>query len=254
MNDYDHNRLAGAGSENHRLRRSCINWRFVVNPRLANSDRTSVGNINNRGEAHMTIEFPFGHLLSGLAKSLHELVTRCWTENCLPRFNDFLEKLKRTSKQLRRRFADRAAAGMCDECSRIIRPWDSRVSVTEHTSIHRSCWESRQFFIGFVHQQSLVVRFQTPALLRALALIESIVRSFYDEVQRKGTDTPQSEYIRGMLNGARSMLTELRDQATKEQILSEARRRVGKPLPSALPLAEDGNRYGWDIEAEAGSP
>jgi hypothetical protein len=199
----------------------------------------------------MTIESPFGHLLSGIANSLQELVRKCWTENCLPRFHDSFQKVKRTSNQLRRRFVERAAAGMCDECSRIIRPWDSRVSVTEHTSVHRSCWEGRQFFIEFVHQQSLVARSQTPALLRAVALIESIVCSFYDEVQRHGTNTLQSEYIRGMLRGARSILTELRDQATTEQVLSEARRRIGRPLPSALPLAEDGNRYGWDIEADA---
>jgi hypothetical protein len=57
-----------------------------------------------------------------------------------------------------------------------------------------------------------------------------------------------------MLNGAKSMLAELRDQAIKEQVLNEARRRVGRPFPNALRLAEDGNRYGWDIEAEAGSP
>lgn len=95
---------------------------------------------------------------------------------------------------------------------------------------------------------------QTPELLRATELIQSIVCSFYDEVQRNGECSPQSEYMRGMLNGAKSMLAELRGQATKEQVLNEARRSIARPFPSALPLAEDGNRYGWDIEADAGSP
>jgi hypothetical protein len=140
-----------------------------------------------------------------------------------------------------------------------IRPWDNRVLVNEYTSIHRRCRESRQFFIEFVrwHFQlasGVTVLPQTPELLRATELIQLIVCSFYDEVQRNGNGSVQSEYIRGMPNGAKSMLAELRGQATKERVLNEARSCIARPFPSALPLAEDGNRYGWDIEAEAGSP
>ena len=207
----------------------------------------------------MKTEFPLGHLVSNLAKSLQELAKRSAAKNRLLRLNEFFDKLLPTSKQLRTRLSYLAAVRICGECSSTIRLWDSRVLVNEYTSIHRRCRESRQFFIEFMRwhfelASGVRVLPQTPELLRATELIQLIVCSFYDEVQRNGKGSVQSEYIRGMLNGAKSMLSELRGQATKEQVLNEARRRIAKPLPSALPLAEDGNRYGWDIETEAGSP
>jgi len=207
----------------------------------------------------MTTQFPLGHLVSNLAKSLQDLAKKSAAKNRLLRLNDVFDKLQQTSKQLRTSLSYRAAVRICAECSGTIRPWDSRVLVAEHTSIHRRCWENRQLFVEFVHWHSQVaaggtVYHEPPELLRATELIQSIVCSFYDEVQRNGKSSAQSEYMRGMLNGAKSMLAELRGQATKEQVLKEARRRIAKPLPSALPLAEDGNRYGWDVEAEAGSP
>ena len=184
---------------------------------------------------------------------MQELAEKSLAGNWLLRLNDLLNKLQPTLKQLRMNLIDRATVRICYDCSRPIRLWDSRVLVTEYTSIHESCWKGRQFFSEFVRYHEAQVSFEPPELLRATGLIESIVCSFYDEVRRNGEGSPQSEYIRGMLNGAKSMLAELRDQATKEQVLSEARRRVGRSFPSIIPLAEDGNRYGWDIEAEAGS-
>jgi hypothetical protein len=210
-------------------------------------------------DKRMTTEFPLSHLLSDLAKSLQELAKKSAAENWLLRLDDLLDKLQQISKQLHMNLGYWAAVRICGECSGTIRPWDRRILVTEYTSIHRRCRENRQFFIEFLRWQFQVasgirVLPQAPELLRATELIQSIVCSFYDEVQRNGNRSFQSEYIRGMLNGAKSMLAELRDQAIKEQVLNEARRRVGRPFPNALRLAEDGNRYGWDIEAEAGSP
>ncbi len=207
----------------------------------------------------MTMEFPLGHLVSDLAKGLQELAKKSATKNRLLRLNDFFDKLQQTSKQLRTGFSYRAAVRICAECSGTIRPWDSRVLVTEYTSTHRRCWENRQFFVEFMQWQwqvasGVTVLHRAPEVLRATELIQSIVCSFYDEVQRNGKRSPKSEYMRGMLHGAKSMLAELRGQAIKERVLNEARRRIARPFPSALPLAEDGNRYGWDIDAEAGSP
>jgi hypothetical protein len=207
----------------------------------------------------MTTQFPLGHLVSNLAKSLQELAKKSAAKNRLLRLNDFFYKVQQISKQLRTSLSYRAAVRICGECSGTIPLWDRRVLVTEYTSTHRRCWENRQFFVEFVHWQCQVasgvtVLHQPPKLLRAIELIELIVCSFYDEVQRNGKASVQGEYIRGMLNGAKSMLAELRGQAIKEQVLNEARKGIARPFPSTIPLAEDGNRYGWDIEAEAGSP
>lgn len=207
----------------------------------------------------MTTEFPLSNLFSNLAKSRQELAKKSAAKNWLLRLNELFDELQRTSKQLRTSLSYLAAVRICGECSGTIRPWDRWVLVNEYTSIHRRCRESRQFFIEFMRwhfelASGVRVLPQAPELLRATELIQLIVCSFYDEVQRNGKGSVQSEYIRGMLNGAKSMLAELRGHATKEQVLNEARRGIARPFPSALPLAEDGNRYGWDIEAEAGSP
>jgi len=243
---------------NRRLTDSCINWIFAVKPKLENyhEHQSAISTIEDK---RMTTEFPLSHLLSDLVKSLQELAKKSAAENWLLRLDDLLDKLQQISKQLRTSLSYVAAVRICGECSGKIRPWDRRVLVNEYTSIHRRCRESRQFFIEFMrwHFQlasGVTVLPQTPELLRATELIQLIVCSFYDEVQRNGKGSVQSEYIRGMLNGAKSMLAELRGHATKEQVLNEARRGIARPFPCALPLAEDGNRYGWDIEAEAGSP
>jgi len=206
----------------------------------------------------MTMEYVLGHLLSSLAKGSQELARKSLGNDWLPKLNVSLEKLQQPLKRWRMRLSDCAAVRICEGCSRPIRPWDRRVLMTEHSYIHQSCWEGGEFFRELVRQYdpNLIgsVSLEAPDLRRAAWLIESIVRSFYDEAQRNGKDSPQSEYMRGMLGGAKSMLGGLRGQGAKECVLGEVRRRVGKPLPSVIPLAGDGNRYGWDAEAEAGSP
>jgi len=160
-----------------------------------------------------------------------------WTSRYATIAGDVLAKLRRVS------FPTRYGTGFCDECSRPIRFWDSRLFVADGTTAHRSCWESKQFFIEFVHQHSHEV---TPALQSAVDLIESIVYSFYEAAQRGGENPRQIEYLRGALYGARLMLTELKGRSGEELALAEVCRRIGGPVPSTLPLAEDGNRYGWD--------
>lgn len=206
----------------------------------------------------MTMEDVLGHLLSSLAKGSQELARRSLGDDRLTRLNGPLGKLQQPLKRWRTRLMDCAAVRICEGCSRPIRPWDRRVLMTEQGCIHQSCWEGGEFFRELVRQYdpNLIgpVSPEAPDLRRAAWLIESIVRSFYDEAQRNGKDSPQSEYLRGMLGGAKSMLGGLRGQGAKEWVLGEVRKRVGKPLPSVVPLAGDGNRYGWDAEAEAGLP
>jgi hypothetical protein len=202
--------------------------------------------------------YVFGHLLSGLAKGSQKVARKSLGNDRLPRLNGSLEKLQRPLKRWRMRLIDCAAVRKCEGCSRPIRPWDCWVPMTEDTYIHQSCWEGGEFFREFLRQcdPRLVgpMPSEAPDLRRAAWQIESIVRSFYAEAQRNGKDSPQSEYLRGMLSGAKSMLGGLRGQPAKEWVLGEVRKRVGKPLPSVIPLARDGNRYGWDVEADAGSP
>jgi hypothetical protein len=95
----------------------------------------------------------------------------------------------------------------------------------------------------FVRQHSHEV---TPALKGAVGLIESIVYSFHEAVRRGGENPQRIEYLRGALYGARLMLTELKGRSGEELALAEVCRRTGGPVPSTLPVAEDGNRYGWD--------
>jgi len=169
-----------------------------------------------------------------------------WTSRCAAIARDVLSKFRHRS------VPERQGNGICDECSRSIRFWESRIFVTDRGTVHRSCWDSKQFFIEFVHQQSheltpaLHAHELVPAFYGAVRLIESTVYSLREAIRRGGEDTPQSEYMRGVLYGAKSMLTELKGRSNKELVLAEVYRRTGGPLPSTLPLADDGNRYGWD--------
>jgi hypothetical protein len=209
-------------------------------------------------DRHMTMEGVLGHLLSSLANGSQELTRESLENDRPPRLNGLFDKRHRLLMRWRTRLIDCAAVRACEGCSRPIRRWDRRVLMTDQGYIHQSCWEDGEFFRELVrhYDPNLIGPAfpEAPDLRRAAWLIESIVRSFYDEAQRNRKDSPQSEYLRGMLGGAKSMLGGLRGQGPKEWVLGEVRKRVGKPLPSVIPLARDGNRYGWDAEAEAGLP
>jgi hypothetical protein len=59
---------------------------------------------------------------------------------------------------------------------------------------------------------------------------------------------------RGQLHGAKFMLSELRGAAFKDHVLREVRKRIKKPFPHIIALAPDGNRYGWDSDADIDGP
>ncbi len=202
----------------------------------------------------MSPESRFVRQLSSLRRSLQELETKSLSEQWLL---DFCRKLRQTFKRLCMVLIDRATVKPCEDCHRPIRPLEGRVWVTEFDRIHQRCWQGRQFFREYIclHEGSVPFHERLPATVdisQALSLIESIVTSFYDAVQRNGKDSPQNEYIRGMLNGAKSMFAVFRGHEIRDVVLDEVRRRTGKPLPNIIPLAEDGNRYGWDMDAEDG--
>jgi hypothetical protein len=227
----------------------------------------------------MPAEQIFERLSSDLVKSLQQLVKRL-PPNWLHAPNQLLAKFRQRLNRLYVGLADqyvevarRAESEICEECSHYIHWWERRVAVNEQVGVHRSCWEGRQFFSQLMsahlpqseqspfiasreyksHQIANIVGKATD-LDRVVGIIESIVFSFYDEMQRSGKDSPQTEYARGLLGGAKAMLAELCGAATKEQVLRDARRRVAKPLPCSLPLASDGNRYGWDPDSDSAAP
>lgn len=89
---------------------------------------------------------------------------------------------------------------------------------------------------------------------RPVRVIELIVRTLYSEIERRGEDSVQAEYMRGQLHGAKWMLAELRGARVKDQACHEVRRRTGKPFPHIVPLAPDGKRYGFDSDADVDGP
>ncbi len=95
---------------------------------------------------------------------------------------------------------------------------------------------------------------QDTSIDRPVAVIEAIVSLLYDEIDRRGANTPQAEFFRGQLHGAKWMLSALRGASFKDWALNEARKRIKKPFPHTIALAPDGNRYGWDSDADMDGP
>jgi len=85
---------------------------------------------------------------------------------------------------------------------------------------------------------------------RPVNVMRSIVSMLYDEIEDKGTDTGQAEFLRGRLHGAKFILSDLPGAAFKDHVLHEVRKRIKKPFPHSISLAPDGNRYGWDSDAD----
>lgn len=178
-----------------------------------------------------------------------------FVEDYLLRLEGLPRKFRETFEQIRIGLIDRTTLRNCEDCYRPIRPWHDRVSITESVCIHGICQEKRQFFRDYIRhqirQQGAILEAR-PELSEAASLIVAIVSDFDEALQQNGKDSLQCEYIRGMLNGAKSMLAKLCGAEIREQVIDEIRRRTGKPLPNTIPLAADGNRYGWDVDAEAG--
>jgi hypothetical protein len=89
---------------------------------------------------------------------------------------------------------------------------------------------------------------------RAVRVVELIVRTLYSEVERRGEDSVQAEYVRGQLHGAKWMLDQLRGARIKDRVCQEVRKRTEKPFPHIVPLAPDGKRYGFDSDADVDGP
>jgi len=83
----------------------------------------------------------------------------------------------------------------------------------------------------------------------AISTIEQILPRLV-ELHQKSPDSTQAEYHRGLMNGARWMLSAFFGDRAMHWVNREVKQRTHLPMPHVVPLAEDGNRYGFDSEAD----
>lgn len=98
---------------------------------------------------------------------------------------------------------------------------------------------------------NFIVRTLTHAatLEPAIVTIEQILPRLA-ELAEKNPDGIQTEYYRGAMGGARSMLAAFFGKRAIRWVDQQVRQRTGLPMPTVIPLSEDGNRYGFDTEAD----
>ena len=78
--------------------------------------------------------------------------------------------------------------------------------------------------------------------------LERLVKTLREE-EARNPDSPQAEYWRGELHAVKWMAALFLGEHGKAEILEEIRRRTKLPIPHIVPLAADGNRYGFDSDA-----
>ena len=77
--------------------------------------------------------------------------------------------------------------------------------------------------------------------------LEYLVKTINEE-QSKKADTPFVEYNRGMLSAMKDAIASVYGAHEKDRILDEIRERTNLPIPHIVPLYNDGNRYGFDLD------
>lgn len=83
----------------------------------------------------------------------------------------------------------------------------------------------------------------------AISTIEQILPKLV-ELDQKAPDAIQTEYFRGLMNGARWMLSSFFGDRAMRWVNQQVKQRTHLPMPHVVALAEDGNRYGFDSEAD----
>jgi hypothetical protein len=98
---------------------------------------------------------------------------------------------------------------------------------------------------------NFIVRMLTQAvtLEPAISSIERILPRFV-ELDQKSPESVQAEYYRGMMNGLRSMVGAFFGKRAMRWVNQQVRERTKLPMPHVVALSEDGNRYGFDSEAD----
>lgn len=117
-----------------------------------------------------------------------------------------------------------------------------RTLVTQLDEIARGDQRTRANFIV-----STLTRAAT--LEPAVNTIEQILPQLV-KLDQKAPDSIQTEYYRGLMNGARWMLSAFFGDRAMRWVNQQVKQRTHLPMPHVIALAEDGNRYGFDSEAE----
>jgi hypothetical protein len=84
----------------------------------------------------------------------------------------------------------------------------------------------------------------------AVNTIEQILPQLV-ELDQKAPDSIQTEYYRGLMNGARWMLSAFFGDRAMRWVNQQVKQRTHLPMPHVVAIAEDGNRYGFDSEADS---
>ncbi|MGO8759444.1 MAG: hypothetical protein ACLQG3_15095 [Terracidiphilus sp.] len=90
---------------------------------------------------------------------------------------------------------------------------------------------------------------QAISLEPAIDTIATIQKLLCADIE-KNPDGIQAEYGRGQLHGARWMLSAFFGDRAARRANRMACKKTGLPMPHVLPLQPDGQRYGFDMEAE----
>lgn len=90
---------------------------------------------------------------------------------------------------------------------------------------------------------------QAVSLEPAVQTVEQMLPTLNEE-HKKNPDSMQSEFWRGAMAGARSMLAAFFGKRAVRWVNQRVRERTKLPIPHVVPMQDDGNRYGFDSEAD----
>ena len=90
---------------------------------------------------------------------------------------------------------------------------------------------------------------QAVSLEPAIQTIEQMLPRLLEEHQ-KNPDSVQSEYWRGAMGGARSVIMAFFGKRAMRWVNQRVREKTKLPIPHVVPLQSDGYRYGIDTEAD----
>lgn len=138
--------------------------------------------------------------------------------------------------------ADRSSTEQRDGDTVVVSFRAPRALVAELDKIASGDQRTRANFIGRTLTQAVTLE-------PAISTIEHILPRLV-ELDQKSPDSIQTEYYRGVMNGARWMLGAFFGKRATRWVNQQVRQRTKLPMPHVVPLAEDGKRYGFDSEAD----